>query len=65
MIRLLFGRKPAGEAARRPAAAFATWCEEELERRRDGDADFDESAFRAAVALALVRLKAKEREGAV
>ncbi|MCU0833798.1 MAG: hypothetical protein MUC77_05070 [Chromatiaceae bacterium] len=63
MIRLPFGRKPAGEAAPRPSAAFAAWCEEELERRRDARADFDEPAFRAAVALALGRLKAKEREG--
>jgi len=64
MIRLPFVRRPGGEAAQRPSAAFAAWCEVELERRRDAGGDFDEAGFRAAVALAVGRLKAKEREGA-
>lgn len=63
MMRLPFGRRSAGPGTQRPSDAFAAWCEEELERRRDAGAEFDEDAFRAAVTLALGRLKAREREG--
>lgn len=63
MIRLPFARKLGEAAAPKPSEAFAAWCAEELERRRDAAEGFDESAFRAAVALASSRLKAKEHEG--
>lgn len=63
MIRLPFSRKSRDEARQTPSAAFAAWCREEEERRRDSGDGFDEAAFRAAVDLALSRLKAVEREG--
>jgi hypothetical protein len=63
MIRLPFTRKTKDEARPSPATAFAAWCREEEERRRDSGEGFDEAAFRAAVDLAVSRLKAVEREG--
>jgi hypothetical protein len=61
MIKLPFGRKPSEQVSDRPSRAFADYCREELERARDSGDGFDEQRFRAAMELALERLRALER----
>lgn len=61
MIRLPFSRKPKDEGPESPSSAFSAWCREELERRSDAGDAFDEARFRAAMDLAVSRLKTLER----
>jgi hypothetical protein len=62
MIKLPFSLKSKEDPNARPSAAFTAYCDAELERRRDSGEDFDEARFRAAVELALTRLRAAEDE---
>jgi hypothetical protein len=64
MIKLPFSIKSKAEPNERPSAAFAAYCDAELERLRDGGESFDESRFKAATELALTRLRAAEAEDA-
>ncbi len=45
-----------------PAAAFATFCKEERERRASSGESFDEDRFDEAMELALKKLKVLEGE---
>jgi hypothetical protein len=56
--------KPLGASVLQgPAQEFSAYCEAEFERRRNGDAPFDETAYREAMELALGKLQAlSERE---
>ena len=64
MIRIPFSRASKDRDGDKPSAAFSDYCQEELERRRDSGADFDEGRFQAAVDLAVGRLRAmEEKEG--
>jgi len=64
MIRLPFGRALKDKNGDKPSETFATYCRDELERRRDCGADFDEERFKAAVDLAVEKLVAmEEKEG--
>jgi hypothetical protein len=58
MIRIPFSRNANDED--RPSEAFSNFCRAELERRRDSDSGFDEKRFRAAVDLAVGRLRSIE-----
>ena len=60
MIKIPFGRGSKDEASRKASVAFADYCHDELERRRDSGKDFDEKRFAAAVELAVGRLRAVE-----
>jgi hypothetical protein len=62
MIRLPFSRRSKDEEEQPPSAAFAGFCEAELERRRDADEALDERRFRAAMELVIRRLQAMEQE---
>ena len=46
-----------------PVKDFETFCEAELDRRRNSGEDFDESLFEEAVDLVVRRLKALEERG--
>jgi hypothetical protein len=64
MIRIPFGRTAKEDDDAKPSEVFSDYCREELERRRDRGADFDENRFEAAVDLAAGRLRAmEENEG--
>lgn len=65
MIKLPFHRKPKDDGSDKPSVAFANYCNGELERRRDSGVDLDEERFRAAVELAVGRLRETEEEGEV
>jgi hypothetical protein len=62
MMKFPFGRRSREGDPEPPSAAFAAYCDEERERMRDAGEPFDEGRFRAAVELALGRLKSIERE---
>lgn len=62
MIKLPFSLKSKEDPNERPSEAFAAYCDKELERMRDAGEDFDEARFKAAVELALQRLRAVEEE---
>jgi len=59
-MRIPFGRTAKEEDGDRPADAFADYCRDELERRRDSGSGLDEKRFEAAVALVVSRLRAME-----
>ena len=61
MIKLPFSRRSRDEDIERPSVAFAGYCEQELERRRDAEQALDEGRFRAAVQLVVDRLQAMEQ----
>lgn len=63
MIKLPFHRKPTNDDRDKPSVAFAGYCHGELERRRDSGAGVDEERFRAAMDLAVGRLREMEKEG--
>lgn len=64
MIKIPFSRTAKDGDGDRPSAAFSDYCRDELERRRDSDADFDEDRFKAATDLVVGRLRAmEENEG--
>jgi len=63
MIKLPFHRKPTNEGRDMPSVAFETYCQRELERRRDAGVGLNEERFRAAVELAVARLRGMEKEG--
>lgn len=63
MIKLPFHRKPKHQDSDKPSVAFESYCHRELERRRDSGAGLDEERFRAAVELAVGRLRVMEEEG--
>jgi hypothetical protein len=46
----------------RPSTGFTQYCMEELERRRNSGATFDEAAFMEAMELAIARLQTLEDE---
>jgi len=60
MIRIPFSRTAKDDDGDKPSEVFSDYCRDELERRRDSGADFDEKRFEAAVALAVGRLRAME-----
>jgi hypothetical protein len=60
MIKIPFTRTTKGEDNDKASVAFADYCRGELERCRDRGADFDEERFKAAVDLAVARLRAME-----
>ena len=62
MIKNPFNRKTKDDDGNLPSAAFAEYCRDELERRRDSEGPFDEEEFLSAVDLALERLQAMEGE---
>lgn len=62
MIKLPFHRKSTHEGRDKPSVAFETYCQHELERRRDAGARLDEERFRVAVELAVARLRRMENE---
>lgn len=62
MIKLPFSLKSKDDPNERPSAAFAAYCDAELERLRDSGGAFDEPRFRAAMNLALARLRVIEKE---
>jgi len=43
-----------------PAKSFAEYCEAELERRRNAEADFDEAVYQQAMQLVLRKLGVEE-----
>lgn len=56
--------KPLGRATLQgPIKDFSTFCETEIERRKNSGEDFDESLFHEAVDLVVRRLKAMEERG--
>lgn len=63
MIKLPFYRKPTSEGRDMPSVAFETYCQRELERRRDAGVGLNEERFHAAVELAVARLRGIEKEG--
>jgi hypothetical protein len=62
MIKLPFSLKSKEDPAARPSVTFASYCNAELERLRDGGEKFDEPRFLAAMELALTRLRTVEDE---
>ena len=62
MIKLPFNFKSKDDPNERPSAAFSIYCDAELERLRDADEQFNEPRYKAAMALALARLRAIEKE---
>ncbi len=45
------------------ATEFASYCEQEFERRRNSSEPFDEELFKDTVVMVLNRLRTIEREG--
>ena len=62
MIKFPFSFKSKDDSNARPSAAFSAYCQAELERLRDTDETLDEARFKAAVELALSRLRTLERK---
>jgi hypothetical protein len=62
MIKLPFSLKSKEDPNERPSVAFAAYCDRELERMRDAGEELDEARFRAAMDLALRRLRSAEGE---
>lgn len=47
----------------RPSEAFAAYCDNEFDRRRNSDEGFDEASYREAMQLALAKIRRLEEEG--
>lgn len=62
MIKLPFSLKAKDSPNERPSAVFTAYCNAELERLHDGGEQFDEPRYKAAMVLALARLRTIEKE---
>ncbi len=62
MIRIPFGRPSKGAQTGKVSVVFSDYCRDELERWHDRGEDFDEERFKAAVDLAVNRLRAMEEK---
>lgn len=62
MIKFPFSLKSREDVNETPSAAFSAYCEAELERLRDAGEHFDEARYKAAMEMALARLRAVETE---
>jgi len=62
MIKFPFSLKSKDDPNERPSAAFTAYCDAELERLRDAGEVLDEPRFKAAMDLALARLRVIEKE---
>lgn len=62
MIKLPFSLRSKDDDTYKASVAFAAYCKEELERRKDAGQPFEETRFLAAKDLAVARLEALEDE---